>query len=193
MSAGWPYRCTGTMALCASGDGCFDLPDVDVGGVGQTVDEDGRGAAVAHGLGGGDEGVDGNDHLVAGPDADGLQGQAHGIGARTDAGAVARAAVLGERRLEGGALRPQGVGGARGDRLEDVVKLVVQFERLRTKIDERHGCCPRRRSPLVDTDQPSPATFPPTRPQRSQTRRVGAPDVIGYYPSVERIPNHGRS
>lgn len=51
--------------------------------------------------------------------------QTHSVRARTYADAVLRAAELGQGRSEGGGIRPHGVGGARLDRLENLVELVV--------------------------------------------------------------------
>ena len=123
----------------ARGDRGLDGGRVDVGRVRQAVDEDRRGAGVADRLGGSDEGVDRDDDLVAGADAGGLQGQAHGVGARADAGAEAGATELGEGRLEGSALRTHGVGGARDHRLEDFGELVVQLARLAAEVDKRNA------------------------------------------------------
>ncbi len=72
------------------------------------VDEHRHGAAVADGVGGGDEGVADGDHLVAGPDADGQQRQMQRGGAVGHGAGVRRADRGGELRLEGRDLRALG-------------------------------------------------------------------------------------
>ena len=49
---------------------------------GRQSTNDGRRAAVADGLGGGDEGIDRDDDFVAGPDTGGLERQAHRVRTR---------------------------------------------------------------------------------------------------------------
>ncbi len=111
MSAGWPNRCTGTIALVRGGDGRFDGGRVDVGRVGQAIDDDRGAAHVSHGFGRGHEGVRRDDDLVAGADAGGLVGQEERVGAGAHAHRLGAGAELGERGLEVAHLGTHDVGG----------------------------------------------------------------------------------
>ena len=84
----------------------LDQGGVDVVGPRVDVHEHRAGAAVADGVGGGDERVADRDHLVAGPDAEGEQGQVQRRRAARDGAGVRRADVRGELLLEGRDLRP---------------------------------------------------------------------------------------
>ena len=89
-------------------DGLLDSQRVDVEAIGLDVDEHRRRAAVADGVGGGDERVADGDDLVAGADADGQQRQVQRGGAVRHGAGVRRADMRGELALEGRDLRPLG-------------------------------------------------------------------------------------
>ena len=79
------------------------------------VDEDGVGAGVGDGVGGGGERERGDEHVVAGTDAGGVQGEVEGGGAAGQADGVAGAAHRGQLGLEGVEVRPDGRDPARVD------------------------------------------------------------------------------
>ena len=54
----------------AIGDQAFERVEVDVAGAGVAIQEHGPPAAQLHGVGRGDVGLGGHDHLVAGPQVD---------------------------------------------------------------------------------------------------------------------------
>ena len=54
----------------AIGDQALERVEVDVAGAGVAIEEHGPPAAQLHGVGGGDVGLGGHDHLVAGPQVD---------------------------------------------------------------------------------------------------------------------------
>ncbi len=72
---------------------------VPLGGV--DVDQDRCGAPSPDGVGGAGPGEVGDQHLVAGPDGEGLEGELEGRGAAGDGHSVGPARALGEGRLEG--------------------------------------------------------------------------------------------
>ena len=86
MSAHWPNRWTGMMALVLRGDRASrSATAVDVVGRRVDVDEDRLGAEPGDRAGGGEERVGRGDHLVARADPLGHQGDQQGVGAGGDA------------------------------------------------------------------------------------------------------------
>ena len=104
----------------------------------EAVHEDRRGADVAHGLGGGDEGVGRHDDLVAGTHSSGDQRQLDGVGAGAHPHRVAAAAEGREGLFELREFGAHGVGGALGDGAEGGVELGPQLDGLYLEVDERH-------------------------------------------------------
>jgi hypothetical protein len=88
--------------LGARRDGRLDCSGIDVEGGGVDVDQLHIRAKVAHHLGGGGEGVGGGDDFIAGPDAQGLQGQVQTRRGRVHGHAmqVGIAQEVGEGQLE---------------------------------------------------------------------------------------------
>ena len=70
-----PKRWTGITRGCAGVSACSTISARDHGGLGVDVDQDRGRADGADRLGGGDEGVGGDDHLVAGADPEAAQGE----------------------------------------------------------------------------------------------------------------------
>jgi hypothetical protein len=90
----------------ARGDGGLDLPGVDVEVV-QHVDEHRARARLHDGPRGGDEGIGGRDHLVAGSHPERLQREKERVGSRPDPDGVPGAAEASEALLELGHRRAQ--------------------------------------------------------------------------------------
>ena len=82
-------------------NGGGDEGRVDVEGARIDIDEDGLGPHQADGLGGGEEGEGGGDHLVAGAHAQRAQADDERVGARVEADGVPDAQVVGHLFLEG--------------------------------------------------------------------------------------------
>ena len=128
----------------APGYGGADGLRVDVEAAGQDVHEHRDGAAVADGLGGGDEGEGGGDDLVALADAGGAQGQVQGIGTGGAAEGVTHAKVVGGFLLEGLHIGAEDVAGI-GQRLQHGrFDFVFQRLVLTLQVDHRdlHGVTP---------------------------------------------------
>ena len=79
MSAGWPYRCTGMMALVRGVIAASSCAGSIVKVARVDVDEHRRGAGVVDGRHGGDEGEGHGDDLVARADAGGQQRQVQAL------------------------------------------------------------------------------------------------------------------
>ena len=87
-------------------DGFPETGGVDVVCPRVDVHEHRRCPTIANRVGGRDKGVADRDHLIAGADAENVQGQMQRRGAAGDGTGVGGADVGGELRLEGGDLRP---------------------------------------------------------------------------------------
>ena len=79
---------------------CFDAGGIDVVRLRVDIDVDRSCPEQDDGLGGGDEGERRGDHLVAGPDAEGHEGDLERVGARGTSDGVADAEVAGDGALE---------------------------------------------------------------------------------------------
>ena len=112
ISAHWPNRWTGSMALVAGVISPLDGRRIDVERVRIDVGEDRPGAQPGDGAGGGEEGEAGQDHLVARPDVQGHQRQQQGVAARGTADGVPRLAVVGHALFELLDVRPEHEGPA---------------------------------------------------------------------------------
>ena len=138
MSAGWPYRCTGTIArvLEVIRRAIWAASMVQVAGSMST--KTGTAAGLGDGLGGGDERVGHGDDLVARPDAGGHQGKAQGVGAGVQADAVPAAAECRELFLEGRDLRPADEGAVRHDVFKNGFELGFDLAVLGFQIEKRY-------------------------------------------------------
>ena len=157
MSAGWPYRCTGTMAFTGLPSFRFDqlaglavheafalqvlrqLARVHVVRALVDIDEIGARAGLGDGLRRGDEGVRDGHHHVAGADARRHQREAQRVRAAAHAHALLRFAEGGEVALEalhhGAADEARRIQGG----VEDRAQLLAQLRVRGDQVEEGNG------------------------------------------------------
>ena len=93
----------------AGGDSPLDLTRVQIVGLGANVKEDWRGTQKDYRLSGGDERERCGDHLIAGPDPQGHQGQKKRIRSTGNRDAVLHADILGQSSFKFGHFRTKDV------------------------------------------------------------------------------------
>ena len=121
--------------VAALGGGAVPQPvaqglGVEAEGVAGAVGEMGRGTAVTHGIGGGDEGEGRDDDLIARQDAGQQQGDMEGGGAIDHGDGVARAGIGGQVRLEAIDILADGGDEGRGDAVLDITGFVADEARF---------------------------------------------------------------
>ena len=127
----------GMTACTLRGDGALDDLRRDQAGDRVDVDEARRGAGDADGLGRRDERVAGDDHLVAGPDAQRAQRHRQRVGAGGDADGLVGLAVGREVGLEVLDVRAEGERGVLGDGADLAEQLLEQLGVVAVQADER--------------------------------------------------------